>query len=136
MAKLEARLAQAEARVALAALRLERSTLRSPLDGVVVARSVEVGQAIVSRVESRTLVVVADDRNFIARATIPAEHLANLRIGQELIVVAGERALTGTIAAIAPEPLAGETAHEVDVLVPAPPDGGLRIGARVTLKLP
>ena len=139
VATLEARLAQAEARVAMAALRLERSTLRAPFDGVVVARSVEVGQAIVSRMHSRTLMVVADDRNFIARAALPAGSVAALIIGQEVTVAAGGRDLKGTLAAIGPEPLPAsgtEPRHEVDVLVPAPEDRGLRLGQRVTVRIP
>lgn len=139
VAKLEAQREGAEARVARAALRLERSTLRAPFDGVVVARSVEVGQAIVSRIESRTLVVVADDRNFVARAALPAERLADVRIGQQMAVRVGGRALTGRVTAVSPEPLvrkAGGPRHEVDVMVPAPADGSLRIGAPAVVILP
>lgn len=137
--KLEAKRQQAEARVARAALRLERSTLRAPFPGIVVARSVEVGEALASRFESRTLVVIADDRNFIARGLLPAGHLAGLRIGQQATANVGERSLIGTISAIAPEPLVEAAAgprHEVDVLLPSPEDGGLRVGGRVRLELP
>lgn len=139
VAKLEAERQHADARVARAALRLERSTLRAPFAGIVVARSVEVGQAIVSRFVSRTLMVVADNEKFIARAALAAEALAALRIGQEVSVAAGMRSLTGKIKAIAPEPLADTTdgpRYRVDVLVPAPEDGSLRVGGRVTLRLP
>lgn len=137
--KLEAQRARAEARVTRAALRLERSTLRAPFDGVVVARSVEVGEAIVSRMESRTLVVLADDRNYIARAALPAARLAGISIGQEVAVRVGGLALTGRVTAISPEPLARKTGgprYEVDVLIPAPADGGLRIGAPAVVTLP
>ncbi len=139
VAKLEAERAHADARVARAALRLERGTLRAPFAGIVVARSVEAGQAIVSRCESRTLVVLAGDENFIARTALDAQSIAGLGIGQELAVLAGGLTLTGKVAAIAPEPLpdlTGGPRYLVDVLVPRPEKGGLRVGQGVTLKLP
>lgn len=139
VAKQEAQRAHADARVARAALRLERGILRAPFAGIVVARSVEAGQAIVSRCESRTLVVLADDANFIARVALDARSLAGLRIGQELAVLAGGLALTGKIAAIAPEPLpdlSDGPRYLVEVLVPRPEKGSLLAGQGVTLKLP
>jgi len=139
VAKLEAERAHADARVARAALRLERGTLRAPFAGIVVARSVEAGQAIVSRCESRTLVVLAGDENFIARTALDAQSIAGLSIGRELAVLAGDLTLTGKVAAIAPEPLPDLTdgpRYVVDVLVRRPENGGLRVGQGVTLKLP
>ena len=139
VAKLEADRAHADARVARAALGLERSTLRAPFAGIIVARSVEAGQAIVSRCESRTLMVLAGHENLMARAALDAQSLAGLRVGQELAVLAGGLTLTGKIAAIAAEPLADSRdgpRYLVEVLVPRPAGGGLLVGQRVTLKLP
>ncbi len=139
VAKLEAKREHADARLTGAALRLERSTLRAPFAGIVVARSVEAGQAIVSRCESRTLVVLADSENFIARTALDAPGLINLRIGQEVPILVGNLTLTGKIAAIAPEPLSDVTDgphYQVDVLLPRPGDGRLRVGQGVTLTLP
>jgi RND family efflux transporter MFP subunit len=137
-AKLEAERAHAEARIARAALRLERGTLRAPFAGIIVTRSVEAGQAIVSRCESRTLVVLADDENFIARAALDAQSIAGLSIGRELAVLAGGLTLTGKLTTIALEPLPDLTdgpRYVVDVLLPRPRNGGLMIGQSVTLKL-
>ncbi len=139
VAKLEAERAHADARIARAALRLERGTLRAPFAGIVVARRVEAGQALVSRCESRTLMVLAGDENLVARVALNAQSLAGLRIGQELAVLAGGLTLTGKIAAIAPEPLpdlSDGPRYVVDVLVPRPENGGLLVGQGVTLKLP
>ncbi len=139
VAKLEAERAHADARVARAALRLERGTLRAPFAGILVARSVEAGQTIVSRCESRTLVVLAGHENFIARTALDAQSIAGLSIGQELAVLAGDLTLTGKLAAIAPEPLpdlSDGPRYVVDVLVPRPEKGGLLVGQGVRLKLP
>ncbi len=139
VAKLEAERAHADARVARAALRLERGTLRAPFAGIVVARSVEAGQTIVSHCESRTLVVLAGDENFIARTALDPQSIAGLSIGQELAVLAGDLTLTGKLVAIAPEPLpdlSDGPRYVIDVLVPRPQNGGLLVGQGVRLKLP
>ena len=139
VAKLDAQRAQADAHLVRAALRLERGTLRAPFAGIVVAGNAEVGQAIVSRCESRTLIVLAGSENFIARAALGAPDLVGLRIGQEVPVLAGNLALVGKVAAIAPEPLpdrADGLRFLVGVLFPQPADGNLRVGQTVTLKLP
>ena len=139
VAKLDAKRAQADARLARAALRLERGTLRAPFAGIVVARNAEAGQAIVSRCESRTLIVLAGSKNFIARAALDAQGLASIQIGQVLPVLTGNLSLVGKVAAIAPEPLPDRTdglRFVIDVLFPQPADGKLRVGQTVTLKLP
>ena len=139
VAKLEAQRARADAHLARAALRLERGTLRAPFDGIVVVGNAEVGQAIVSRCESRTLIVLAGSKNFIARAALDAPGLANLHIGQELPVLTGDRSLVGKVTAMAPEPLPGHgdgARFVVDVVFPQSADGKLRIGQSVTLRLP
>ena len=139
VAALDAQRARADAHRARAALRLERGTLRAPFPGIVVAGNAEVGQAIVSRCESRTLIVLAGSEHFIARAALGAPDLASLRIGQVVPVLAGDLTLTGKVAAIAPEPLpdrADGLRFEVDVLFPQPADEDLRVGQTVRLKLP
>ena len=139
VAKLDAKRVQADARLARAALRLERGTLRAPFAGIVVAGNAEAGQAIVSRCESRTLIVLAGSKNFIARAALDAPAVANLHIGQDLPVRTGNLSLVGKVAAIAPEPLPDRTdglRFVVDVLFPQPAAGMLRVGQTVTLKLP
>jgi HlyD family secretion protein len=57
----EAQLGAARARLGLAATHLDRSVLRSPIDGVVLSRQVEPGQAVVASFQSVTLFQVAAD---------------------------------------------------------------------------
>lgn len=56
-----ARVMQAEAAVANAAVDLERTTIRSPVDGVVVARSVDVGQTVAASLQAPVLFTIAQD---------------------------------------------------------------------------
>ncbi|WP_319520036.1 efflux RND transporter periplasmic adaptor subunit [uncultured Martelella sp.] len=55
----EARLAVAQAELELAQLRLSKATIRSPIDGVVLYRNVDVGQTVAASLEAPTLFVIA-----------------------------------------------------------------------------
>lgn len=57
----EARLDVAQAELALAELRLTKATIRSPIDGVVLYRNVDVGQTVAASLEAPTLFVIAGD---------------------------------------------------------------------------
>jgi HlyD family secretion protein len=57
----EAALAQARAGLRRAQVNLERTVIRSPIDGLVLARSVDAGQTVAARVQAPTLFVLAAD---------------------------------------------------------------------------
>lgn len=57
----DARLDVAKAELALAELRLSKATIRSPIDGVVLYRNVDVGQTFTTSLEAPTLFVIAGD---------------------------------------------------------------------------
>lgn len=52
---------QAQAAVELAKVNLDRTVIRSPIDGVVVARSVDVGQTVAASLQAPTLYLIAND---------------------------------------------------------------------------
>lgn len=52
---------QAEALLAAAKLDLEHTTIRSPIDGVVISRSVDVGQTVAASLQAPELFVIAND---------------------------------------------------------------------------
>jgi HlyD family secretion protein len=56
-----AAVAQASAQVASARTDLERSVIRSPIDGVVVDRQVNVGQSVAASLQAPTLFIIAQD---------------------------------------------------------------------------
>ena len=57
----EATIRQNEAAVAVAKTNLDYTTIRSPVDGVVVARSVDVGQTVASSFQAPTIITIAQD---------------------------------------------------------------------------
>ncbi|HEY3594638.1 MAG TPA: efflux RND transporter periplasmic adaptor subunit, partial [Polyangiaceae bacterium] len=57
----EGDVAQARAALHLAETNLEYSTIKSPIDGVVISRSVDVGQTVASALQAPTLFTIAED---------------------------------------------------------------------------
>ena len=58
----EAELAQARAQLEVARVDLANTTIRAPIDGVVIARSMELGQTVAASLQAPKLFVIANDR--------------------------------------------------------------------------
>ncbi len=84
-AKLEqakASLAQAEAQLAQAKVNLDHTIISSPIDGVVVSRSVDVGQTVAASLSAPTLFTIANDlRNMQVLASIDEADVGQIREG-------------------------------------------------------
>jgi HlyD family secretion protein len=61
MANARAQVQQAEAALQLAQLNLSHATITSPIDGIVVSRSVDVGQTVAASLSAPTLFTIAND---------------------------------------------------------------------------
>lgn len=118
----EAELAQARADVALAKARLGYTQLQAPVDGVVLTRSVEVGDSVGANSQVMTvaatghteLVIEPDERN-----------LSLLRLGQHALASAEafpERRFNATVSFIAPSVDSRRGTIEVRLAVPKVPD--------------
>jgi len=80
-----AAVAQAAAQVASARTDLERSVIRSPIDGVVVDRQVNVGQPVASSLQAATLFVIAQDLSRLqANITVDEADIGDVREGQSV----------------------------------------------------
>jgi HlyD family secretion protein len=74
---------QASAQVATARTDLERSVIRSPIDGVVVDRQVNVGQPVASSLQAATLFVIAQDLSRLqANITVDEADIGEVEEGQ------------------------------------------------------
>lgn len=79
-----AQVAQAKATLALAQTKLEQTTIRSPIDGVVVSRSVDVGQTVAASLSAPTLFSIAQDLTAMEVHTSVAESdVGKLAAGME-----------------------------------------------------
>lgn len=78
-----AAVASAAAQVASARTDLERSVIRSPIDGVVVDRQVNVGQPVASSLQAATLFVIAQDLSRLqANITVDEADIGEVSEGQ------------------------------------------------------
>lgn len=77
-----AAVAQASAQVATARTDLDRSVIRSPIDGVVVDRQVNVGQSVAASFQAATLFVIAQDLSRLqANITVDEADIGELNEG-------------------------------------------------------
>ncbi len=138
---LEAARAQAEAaraELAQARLALERSVIRAPFGGVVLAVDAAPGQSVVSELQSAPLITLADDRHYRLNANVDAEQAARLSVGTALRATLRGRALDATVSHIGYEPVVQSAAGPRYALVAEIrriDQTPLRVGETVTLHL-
>ncbi len=135
-----ARAAAERARVLLleARLDLERSVVRAPFDGLVLAINAAPGQTVVSDLQSQPLVTLADNAVLRARAQVDAVQAARLQTGQALRATVRGRVLEATVSFVGLEPVgtAGQgPRYELVVDMVTDEQTALRIGETVTLDL-
>lgn len=83
VASAEATVTQRQASVRLVKVDLERSEIRSPIDGVVVERSVDVGQTVAASLQAPTLFTIAQDlRRLEIHASVDEADVGRIAVGQ------------------------------------------------------
>jgi len=105
--------ARASARAARAMLRQaevdrNHTVIRSPIDGVIVSRNVEVGQTLASRFEAPVLFRIADLRKMQMLTDVSESEVGGVRAGTKVnfqIESIGSRQFTGTIAEVRLQPV-------------------------------
>lgn len=79
----EALVKQREAQLAQAKVDLDRTTIRAPVDGIVVKKSVEPGQTVAASLQAPELFVIAQDlRDMQVEASIDEAEIGRVRVGQ------------------------------------------------------
>ncbi|MEI8351238.1 MAG: efflux RND transporter periplasmic adaptor subunit [bacterium] len=109
----QAAVAQAEASLRLSRANLGYTTIRSPVDGVVINRKVSEGQTVVASMTAQTLFLIATDlRKIQVEASIPEADIGNIALGQQVTftVDAFDMAFTGSVTQIR---MAAETVQNV-----------------------
>ena len=75
---------QKRAQLRFAEIDLERTTIRSPIDGVIVGRNVNEGQTLATTLEAKPLFIVAGDlRRMEIHAKVDEADIGKLQVGQE-----------------------------------------------------
>ena len=81
----EAAVRQAEADLEAARIQLSYTDIRSPVDGVVVSRSVDVGQTVAASFQTPTLFLIAQDLTKMqVDANVSESDIGNVAVGQEV----------------------------------------------------
>lgn len=122
------------ARQSQAALSFRDAILRSPIDGVILRRSVEVGSLAGPSAPAFT---VADTRRVKVVFGVPDVIVQHLRLGGPLTIQAEAlpgRTLTGKITRISPSADPSSRVFEVEAALPNP-DGRMKVGMLATLRL-
>jgi RND family efflux transporter MFP subunit len=136
LAAAEALLARSADELTLATLALERSRIRAPFDARVLWVDAAPGQAVVSELASRPLVVVADGSRVRVRFAVTAEETAALQPGASVDVRRGDRQLQARVDFVGYEPVDGIGAgvrYPATATLENPPDRPLRVGEPVTV---
>jgi membrane fusion protein, multidrug efflux system len=129
-----ARFTATRARLNQAQLSLRDATLRSPIDGVILRRTVEVGSLAGPSAPAFT---VADTRNVKVVFGVPDVTISSLRLGGRLAIVAEAipgATLQGRITRISPSADPNSRVFEVEAALPNA-DGRLKVGMLATLRL-
>ena len=80
---------QSEASVSKARADLDYCTIRSPVDGIVIARKVEEGETVVSSYNAVPVLTIAEDLKTIwIEATVPEADVGDIRVGQAVTFTA------------------------------------------------
>jgi HlyD family secretion protein len=78
-----AQIAQARAQLDLAKLNLDHSVIRSPVDGTVISRNVDIGQAVAAALTAPTLFTIAQDmRHMQVHAAVDEADVGGVAAGQ------------------------------------------------------
>lgn len=94
---------QGKASLRLSKANLDYTTIRSPINGIVIARNVNEGQTVVASMSAQVLFTIAADlRNIQAEASIPESEIGKISVGQPVTftVDAYETVFTGTVSTI------------------------------------
>ncbi|MGH9372043.1 MAG: efflux RND transporter periplasmic adaptor subunit [Vicinamibacterales bacterium] len=104
----EASIAAAKATVAQAQVSLNHTVIRSPIDGVVVSRLVEVGQTVAASVQAPVLFNIADLRRMQLLAEVSEADVGGVRSGSTVsfkVESIGDQPFTGTVKEVRLQPL-------------------------------
>ena len=100
MASARANVEQSRASVMKAKADLDYCTIRSPVNGIVIARKVEEGETVVSSYNAVPVLTIAEDLKTVwIEATVPEADVGNIRVGQEVTFTADayRRKFTGRV---------------------------------------
>jgi HlyD family secretion protein len=119
-----AQVGQYEAALRQAQLNLDHSIIRAPVDGVVIARNVDVGQTVAASLQAPTLFLIAQDLTKMQVDTsVDESDVDRLALAQPVTFTVGSisgRVFSGLVVQVRKAPLVLQNVVTYDVVVSAP----------------
>jgi HlyD family secretion protein len=138
----EAQVLQDQASLRLAETNLRYTTIRSPVDGIVISRNVDVGQTVAASLQAPTLFTIAQDLTEMQVDTsVDEADIGKVQVGQEAVFTVDaypESPFHGTVHDIYNQPLIVQNVVTYDAIIRVKnPDLKLKPGmtANVTIKV-
>ncbi|MEW6016065.1 MAG: efflux RND transporter periplasmic adaptor subunit [Candidatus Zixiibacteriota bacterium] len=117
----QASLKQAEASLERAKVNLRYATIRSPIDGVVISRDVDVGQTVAASLSAPTLFTIANDLSRMqVEASIDEADIGNVKEGQKVTFRVDsypEEEFTGKVSQIRLAPVVSQNVVTYNVII-------------------
>jgi len=124
----QAVVAQREASLASTRVDLSRTEIRAPVDGVVIKRSVDVGQTVAASLQAPELFVIARDlRDMQVEASIDEADIGRVRVGQRASFTVDAfpgRSFNGEVRQVRKSPQTVQNVVTYTALIGAANDGG------------
>lgn len=136
----EAQLTQAEGALAQAKVNLSYTVIRSPVDGIILNRNVDVGQTVAAGLQAPTLFVIARSLDTLELAASVAESDVGLvRQGQPVSFTVDaypRETFTGTVRQVRLQPTVQQSVVSYTTIIDVPnPGGRLKPGMTATLAI-
>jgi HlyD family secretion protein len=138
----EAQVTQARATLSQAEVNLEKTIITSPIDGIVIARNVDVGQTVAASLQAPTLFeIAADMRRMQIKASVDEADVGQVRQGQPVgftVDAYPGRQFSGTVQQVRLNPVVEQNVVTYAAIISADnPDLMLRPGmtANVTVEI-
>ena len=141
LAKIEFTKADADYKAALseqelAKINMEFSVVNAPFDSVVIQSLIRPGQALVNKLQAKTLFIIAEANAMNVSAPIGMNKLGSLSIGQKLGVNVNGKHYDALIVSIGLEPLPDTDKYMLEARFNVPKGLQLRAGQEATISLP
>lgn len=135
----ESEYSAAQASLTKAELDLEYCVVKAPFDGIILNRTVEVGQTIISTMQPIPVFTIADSGFMIARIRISEKDLSGLSAGKKVSVKVSDKKYAGLITRIGMEPVGSGNEgaiYEADIKFAITPPAVMRPGQKAVVTLP
>ena len=118
---------------------LARCTIKSPIDGIVISRNVDVGQTVAASMTAPVLFIIANDlRHMHIHAHVPEADIGDIREGQRatFTVDAFRQTFTGRVVQVRNQPIIENHVVMYDTIIEVEnPEGLLKPGMTATVSI-